>query len=191
MTLSTNIYILGPVDGPDLHAWVNENILRVKNPIVTEGHRDDYHYLHNAIGQGFDAIFELDWWDTPQLMTDGLTDKDDPDDVEYYTKKQEAIGAPYYAHIDFDTAYGYSKNGMGCTELHASWIVRLYREYFEPRGLEIAWQDEYSGKVWRNLSEEGMTDFLGGGDAAMNWFTSVVRPAITEEFGEENVTWPY
>jgi hypothetical protein len=207
MTLSTNIYILGKIDGPDLHSWVNKNLLKVTDPKVTSfaaGEQYFYgwdkdqtmpqmahnHGLHNVLGQGFDAIFELDWWDEPTTYDSWVTSDEDEDDedVKYAREKQEQIGSSYWAQINFDTAYGFNRDGMGCTELHASYIVRLYREYFEPRGIEIVWQDEYRGTLHRNLSEDGMREFLGAGDKAMDWFFNQVSPIIQAEVAAEGGT---
>jgi hypothetical protein len=177
MTLSTDIYILDPIPDPeDLWRWVNINLLKKDAQEVRTTRREGQ--IHNAPMQGLDAWFMLDWSEAPQRYDDDVDDSWDEEDAEWYRGKQEKIGSPYYGRINFDTSYGFNRDGMGCTELHALYIVRLYREYFEPRGINIAWQDEYRGDVWRNLSEEGMVKFLGAGDSAMEWFTDLVKPSL-------------
>lgn len=192
MTLSTDIYVLGKIDGHDLHRWIHVNLFNldpdhpvsykeeVEGQTYTSEWRGTYvareNELANAPGQGFPAWLILNWTDEAREFDNGVENIEElgEDDREWTLKVREAIGSPYFAHLNFDTAYGYRQDGMGCTELHASYIVRLYREYFEPRGIEIVWEDEYRGTYHRNLDSLGMKQFLGAGDEAMEWFANIV-----------------
>lgn len=200
MTLSTDIYILGKIDGHDLHRWIHANLfgLSPDHPVSFSEEVEGQEYenswrgryiarenqLSNSPGQGFPAWLIMEWTDDAREYDNGFSEEElkdtDDEDVQWTLETRRAIGSPYYAHLDFDTAYGYNRNGMGCTELHASYIVRLYREYFEPRGIDIIWQDEYRGTYHKNLSEEGMREFLGAGDEAMDWFYKKVVPMLDE-----------
>lgn len=202
MTLSTNIYVLGKIDGHDLHSWIHTNLFRLSpdypvdytettagQEYVSERSKKKYiareNQLSNSPGQGFPAWLIMEWTDDAREYDNGFSEEElkdtDDEDVQWTLETRRAIGSPYYARLNFDTAYGYNRNGMGCTELHASYIVLLYREYFEPRGIDIIWQDEYRGTYHKNLSEEGMRNFLGAGDQAMDWFYNKVSPIIQAE----------
>lgn len=201
MTLSTDIYVLGKIDGHHLHRWIHTNLfgLAPDHPVVFSEKVEGQEYvskwsgkksiaresqLSNTPGQGFPAWLIMEWTDEAREYDNGFTEEElnDPDNgqAEWVLETRKAIGSPYYAHLNFDTAYGYREGGMGCTELHASYIVRLYREYFEPRGIDIIWRDEYRGTYHKNLSEEGMREFLGAGDEAMDWFYNKVVPMLDE-----------
>lgn len=178
MTLSTNILVMAPVDVTDLHSWINTNLLNAPSAVFST----DPHGFRNQMGQGLDALLHVSHnngepWPLLEVPdTSGMSEEDAEDatwEIEYDNRKAGA-----YADIDFDTAYGYSKDGMGCTELHALYIVRLAREYFEPRNLSFKWRNEYSGEWYEGLDRDGMQKFLGSGDEAMNWFTNIAEPAI-------------
>lgn len=198
MTLSTDIYILGKIDGHHLHRWIHTNLFDLSpdhpvafsETVAGQEYETPWHgkyiarenQLSNAPGQGFPAWLIMEWTDEAREYDNGFTEEElnDPDDedVQWTLETRKALGSPYYAHLNFDTAYGYKRNGVGCTELHASYIVRLYREYFEPRGIDIIWRDEYRGTYHKNLSAEGLLEFLGAGDEATDWFYNRVSPAV-------------
>lgn len=181
MTLNTYIYIQGPIDGEDLHRWVCENLFQVPDYSKVrrsrkvkgqtyldwrnEPYTADLDEMNNEPSQGLPAWLFLSWSDTPM----------DKDEGEPYEPEGE-----YYALLSFDTAYSYHdpETGFGCTELHASYIIRLYDEYLKPRGIDLIWQDEYTGKLYKNLDPEGLQDFLGGGEAATDWFNNTLLPNL-------------
>jgi hypothetical protein len=203
MTLSTDIHILDKIEDPEgLHAWVNRELLKAENPIFTrkdlrkgepiyENHPDwgtvaqDQHELNNRLGQGLDAIFELTWYDEAIAPIDYFDlDSEDEEHNTYLLGQAEQIGAPIWGTINFDTAYSYHGDfGMGCTELHAQFIIRLIKEYFEPRGMRVVWENEYAGTYHHGLDADGFNRFLGSGDSAMDWFTNTVKPAIEKAVG--------
>lgn len=187
MTLSTYVAFTSPVDPRELHDWVNRELLGATDPRVEV----DETSIGNAPGQGFDAwaitkhnngkpivwLERVDvatatrpsWYDNDQEWFAALEDEE-----RWYSKYPSNT----YAYVDFDTAYGYRENGMNCTMLHASYIVRLFKEFAEPRGIDIYWRNEYTGEWYKNLDAAGLEDFLGGGDAAMEWFNTSVVPMM-------------
>lgn len=186
MTLDTTLVLHEWTDPIKLHTWFNANVLRVadKNPIIHQTATS----IGNALGQGFDAIFDIDWredhgpiiWFDPVEELKGMED--------YYAEYPDAMAetTEMYAKypsglikIDWDTSYGYTgPGGIGCTELHASFIIRLAKEYLEPRGITFAWQNEYSGEWHEGLT--GFEDFGQHGRDAAEWFSTVALPAITK-----------
>lgn len=175
MTLSTNVGFRGNVDAADLHRWVNENLLKAPDAhLKVEGPNKwtEWHQISNAPGQGFSAwvITTHNNGDLLVYLPEDTSDWDE-DDIAYHATYPTGMTAV----VDFDTTYGYTGPlGEGCTELHAMFIARLYHEYALPRGLEIVWQNEYSG-AW-NEGLEGFSDFFDGGDDARTWFKELVVP---------------
>lgn len=198
MTLNTMLVLHEWTDPVELHTWFNKHVLKVadRNPIITETATS----IGNDCGQGFDAIFDVRWREDhgPIVWFDvdaerSLNLRHVPD---IYPTEQDAIDeadetADLYADypsgvikINWDTAYGYSgPGGVGCTELHARFIIRLAKEYLEPRGITFAWQNEYSGEWHEGLT--GFEDFGQNGREADEWFRTVARPAIEAQIASE------
>lgn len=190
MTLSTYVGFIGDVDPAELHAWVNEHLLEAPHAIVDV--RDDG--IWNAPGQGFAAWAmthhnngePVVWWTPETEMPDywekyggrSAWEADQVRERAYYAKYPQDVTA----YVDFDTAYGYrGDNGETCDMLHALFIMRLMDEFAEPRGLKVVWQNEYTGEWFP--APEGLQKFLGNGDKAQEWFTSVVQPMLRSTFG--------
>ena len=202
MTLNTVGYIKGVIDWKDFHYWVNANLLKAPNADFTYKEAgltyDEWNGLQvaerssldNRGGQGFAAWFMLSWSNTP------CQDDDWEQDVvrEYYDSdeefedawsrslaRQHALG-DFYGEFSFDTAYGYKdENGLDCSGLHASYLVRIYREYLEPRGVDMVWMNEYTSERFTNL--DGLTTLLGSGEKAGDWFEHTVKPYLNNTLG--------
>lgn len=189
MTLST-LVVLHEWTGPiELHTWFNANVLGVadKNPII---HQTDTS-IRNELGQGFDAIFEVEWekdgaplvWydraeeeermarHVPSIYTAQEAADEVASMAAYYEKYPEGV-----IKIDWDTGYAFKDEHGGCSDLHARYIVRLAKEYLEPRGITFAWQNEYSGEWNEGLT--GFEEFGRAGADAGAWFANVALPAI-------------
>lgn len=132
-----------------------------------------------VIGQGLPGIVDVNY--NPDggdcLYTTYEYDDDD---------NETEILNPCAAELSWDTAYGYREGGLTCTELHASALIYLYQSL--PDGVTMRWQNEYSGKWWDGLDNDGLTDFLGGGDEAFAWFHNVVVPVMEAEAAVEGGT---
>lgn len=191
MTLNTRVVLHQWTDPVELHTWFNKEILKVadKNPIIIQTETS----IGNQLGQGFDAIFDVEWeadhsnivWFDyeealkinlnyiPRVYEDeAAAIKDAENDREYYKDWPQGV-----IQISWDTSYGYlGPHGDNCSELHAKFIVRLYKEYLEPRNITFHWQNEYTGEWHEGLT--GIEEFLGDGTSAADWFHNLVIPAI-------------
>jgi len=182
MTLSTNIRVVQKTDPAELHAWINKNLLKAPNAKFTEGGDPDAGSLNNDPGQGYSAWLSMRW-DSNGIPTARETYPEDYDATSTYGLDEPKNA---FLNINFDTAYGYHGDlGEGCTELHSRFVIDLAKEYFEPRGLDFYWQDEYSGKWYHGLDTQGFNAFLGSGEGAMDWFNNTVVPVITAEAAAE------
>lgn len=161
MTMSTSVYVRGPVNP--------ERLFRFVQSLLSESPQDDYHRLPgepyvrpdgstyapsdidngqwgNRIGQGLPALMHVTYG------------SDGPLTVEYYDcegdKCWHAEGepceadpmrqwGPFCAHVWMDTTYGYEEaNGAHCGDLHAYLV-----------GSIAAWLSEQPGEpgfVWQN-----------------------------------------
>ena len=98
---------------------------------------------------------------------------------------------PYFVVIDLDTPYGYTVNGMTATTYHASvivdvanWLGETHPNVLDPESSPFLWNNEYTSRWHRGLTAEAISQFLGSGDAALEWFTTVATPAIERRGGE-------
>lgn len=171
MTLNTVIGLRGKFDFDDVVNYANR-LIEAENPRCSDG-PSEYHdglwtYSNNP-GQGYSAwLFahrSLEGvGETKGVWTRNIYD-DDYDKV---------IGQEDYdvnIRLEFDTVYGYNDPRFGgCTELHA-YIILSLNEYVKKRGGSLIWQDEYNGNI--NEGSDGMEKFLGRGDEAMEWFSSI------------------
>jgi len=174
MTLSTNIYILDPVDPHEVFNFINENLLKVENPRTKEGPSewyDDKEVIHlvNEVGQGFDA-----WLMTQYRAGDKPLYAEDQYD-DYSSEGEEPdlhlVTPACYMSIDFDTAYGYQSPVGGCADLHSLYIVALH-DWLAEKGVRIKWQNEFTGEYFDGL--DGLEDFGHSGEDAREWFHSIL-----------------
>lgn len=197
MTLDTTVLLHEWTNPLELHSWFNREVLKVadRDPIIR---RDDTS-IRNALGQGFDAIFEVEWGknDGPYVWFDraereAAIAKHVPgiytaEEAATEIDEDEKFYAEYpngFIKINWDTAYGYrGEHGEGCSALHANFIVGLATEYLEPRGIGFHWQNEYSGEWNEGLT--GFEEFLGDGADAFKWFAGTALPAILASAAEE------
>lgn len=77
--------------------------------------------------------------------------------------------------VDFDTAYGYKHNGMGCGDLHAVLVAELGK-WLDARSVRWSWKNEYTGEV--HDSAEKLIELVSGGFEASAWFQTTALPAI-------------
>jgi hypothetical protein len=217
MTLNTRIAVLQPVPVKELFDWVNTNLLKAENPMTydEQEHAHDYaawkaagggkadlrqfqipiegaHWtMGNQMGQGFAAIFEIEYRpDGPLYAEDEYYYDEDrfPDLAEAkgwdaYPASQIPEGQrgrlahPAMAmQIVFDTGYSYQHEtmGFGCGTLHAIYI-NLIGSWLAERGVGYRWYNEFNG-TWNDAGTE--QNLIGGGDEAKAWFERVVKPAI-------------
>ena len=181
MTLSTNIYILDPVDPMEVFNFVNKYLLKVENPRFNHAPATSYQKdekgewnevedpeimdLSNNVGQGFDAWFISKYRKNGPLYTEDQID-DDEDYVEPYL-----MDPACFMKLDFDTAYGYSDKLGGCSQLHSRYIVALH-DWLATKGVRIKWQNEFTGEYHDGL--DGLDEFAGDGDKARDWFKSIL-----------------
>ena len=191
MTLDTRVLLHSWTDPVELHTWFNKEVLRVadREPIFLTTPTS----IRNQLGQGFDAIFDVDWNEDRKpydwLPYHGIsleaargwnvTEAEARADYERDVKRYSAWPTGVIM-ISWDTAYGYrGENGEGCSELHAKFITRLAAEFLAPRGIGFHWQNEFTGEWNEGLS--GLTEFAGDGIAARSWFRDSVLPAVLAE----------
>ena len=163
MTLNTNFYITTPGIDPNT-VW--NALLDMVEPENFPRSREDYTESGATPAWGPDGTFRrntkvgigLKAWCFMYYNTDGSAialDRDqtdderkaDPDDdyaYVYYVPKS-------YIRLDFDTAYGYHDEYGGCSDLHGRIVTHL-AEVVTSMGGEYAWQDEYTGEWFTDLS---------------------------------------
>lgn len=197
MTLSTHVYVTAPgVDAEELFAWCNTNLIKPdREPAVSRYNVGETPYswsntpvldahVGNVIGQGFDSMLLIDHRNGELIdpLADLLSGYDSEEEVDEYDRKHYAKVPKHYIDINFDTAYGASTSQhglMGCTELHALYIVKLA----EHLGAEnIVWTNEYEGTYHSGADKAALENFLGGGLEARSWFHNMVVPAIASQF---------
>lgn len=164
MTLNTKFYIT--TDGIDPHTVWNA-LLDMVEPADTLLDRNLYTEVSDAPSWGPKGAIRtntkvgigLNAWCFMWHNTDGSAitlDRDqtdderkaDPDDdyaYVYYVPKS-------YIRLAFDTAYGYrGPHDEGCSDLHGR-IVTYLAGIVTVLGGEYAWQDEYTGEWFTDLS---------------------------------------
>jgi hypothetical protein len=194
MTLHTRVAILDPVNVHELFEWGNRNLLKLGDRVpVTYDKQDsmidckawiaagrDYDKLDefsqtiedgkwtigNELGQGFDAIFDIDY------RTDGPLYPNDT----FYDSEEELENPACFAMMSFDTAYGYNDDGVGCGDLHARYIVQLWHHLAE-KDVRLRWYNEFDGE-WYDTLEDLDNRLTRSGHTAVDWFNNMVKPAI-------------
>lgn len=190
MTLSTNVYVLDPVDVPEMFRFCQELLTRYDEPDHrtpaqqkwNDEESSTYHdqedqtgvrRMANRIGQGLPAILDVTYRKGGPLRSTDIGHSEwceDDCDGEH--------ARPCFADVDFDTAYSSRFSFGGCSELHALLVSNL-GEWLDERGVRWEWRNEYTGDV--HGGEERYTALAGllnSGDEAMDWFRNVVVPAI-------------
>lgn len=181
MTLATYVLVHDPIDPEALFAEANR-LIGATDP---ETFRDDG-AIRNRPGQGYPALVWID------RNIDGTPVRSAEQVCSGHTDPEELWGCgkshlpEHHLSLSFDTGYGYrvEKNGrtIGCTELHALYIFEL-ADYFAkldpaPRW---GWINEYTGEYREGT--EGLGEFIGNGENAMDWFNNIAKPAIKRMLG--------
>lgn len=190
MTLSTDLYILDPVNPQEVFNFAAGLL----------GERPD--------GQPYEWDDGVDeWWgDSP----DGRRIAGKPDQgmpawlmVHYRTGGPIATAADEvvctddcdaadghcgharesWVTVNWDTAYGYSDDqGHNCTTLHAEYIVKV-GQWLAESGLRFRWENEYTGEVHDGADWKALAAFVGDGDQAQGWFQNVAVKVIASMGG--------
>lgn len=194
MTLSTNIYILDPVDPMEVFNFCNTHLLKAENPLVD--HKPDTNWdretktwiddpevmdLSNRVGQGFDAWLLTTYRKNGPLYIedqyDEYEDEDEEDGIHRYLTDPAC-----FMKLDFDTAYGYSVPGIGgCSDLHARYIIALH-DWLATKGVRIKWQNEFTGEYFDGL--DGLEEFSKAGTEARDWFKSILPGVLLHALAE-------
>lgn len=134
--------------------------------------------IENELGQGLPAWLMIGYRPGAPLRSAeqvAACDEDcDPDcDGSYHDRA-------CWLDVDFDTAYGYDHDGMGCGDLHAALVARLGR-WLDARGVRWEWRNEFSGEVHGGVDRyERLADLASGGFEATAWYQTAVLPAILD-----------
>lgn len=194
MTLSTNLYVLDPVDIPQLFRFCQELLTANDDRVPPQQPEDQVSVdkeswqgngirsLRNEIGQGLPAILDISYRPDGPLATEeqskACTDDCEPED-EYHHHPHAC-----FADIDFDTAYGYrDSQGRGCGDLHAV-LVSEVGKWLDERGVRWEWRNEYNGDVHGGEDRYArLIDLVSSGFEASAWFRTSVLPAIAAGLG--------
>lgn len=58
----------------------------------------------------------------------------------------------HFVRVNFDTGYSYkSSSGAGCSDFHA-WLIFQLAQWADDRGLEYAWENEFTGEWFTDRS---------------------------------------
>lgn len=195
MTLSTNVYVLDEVShlevflycqsllrdydsqgrGPDRQRWRDEQDQEYRNGRWAV-YPDSSWTIENELGQGLPAWLILGYRPGAPLRTAeqvAVCDEDCEPDCD-----RSRHDRPCWLDVDFDTAYGYDHDGMGCGDLHAVLVARL-GQWLDARGVRWEWRNEFSGEVHGGEDRyERLIDLASGGFEATAWYRSTVLPAI-------------
>jgi hypothetical protein len=145
MTLSTDVYIQGPVDLNALKYVVQAALAEFDEYGRTpdqQAWNDDSTELSPSwstkVGQGLPAWTYIHF---AHLAAEGAwVQPDDETDDGYFTPK-------HFARIDFDTAYGYrGENGETCSTLHVQLMTRVGK-WLDEQSVPWKWRDEFTGKI--------------------------------------------
>lgn len=142
MTLSTDVYIQGPVDLVQLKRVVSEALAafdehsRTPEQQLWEGENDTFrNSWSTTVGQGLPAWTFIHYGSDVEWRQ-----ADDVDDDGYFTPK-------HFASIDFDTAYSYQgPEGQTCSALHVQLMTRVGK-WLDEQDVPWQWRDEFTGKL--------------------------------------------
>jgi hypothetical protein len=207
MTLSTNLYVLDPVDVPELFRFVQGLLTKYddrpegerQTPEQQVSHDDESTWrgpgvrsLRNELGQGLPAILDITYRADGPLTTEeqGATCG------EYCEPGGSDDGSDYHDHptvcfadLDLDTAYGYrDSRGWGCGDLHAAMLAEI-GQWLDERKIRWSWRNEFTGEVHGDDDRYPQLVELGrGGAEASDWFRGMVLPAILGHAVQEKLT---
>ncbi len=194
MTLSTNIYVLDPVDVKEMFHFCQGLLTRYDEPLHrppaeqrwrdrpsqrwngTEWVEDpDLRSISNEIGQVLPGILDIDYRASGPLR-EAQTECDEGCDPDDCSGRYHARAC--FADVDFDTAYSSKFSFGGCSQLHALLVSNL-GQWLDGRGVRWEWRTEYTGEVFGGDERyTSLTTLLDSGVKAMEWFNDVVLPAI-------------
>lgn len=157
MTLCTNILLRTEHSQREVYDRMNQLLGAPEKPVGWEK-------MSNAPGQGFAA-----WLITAGPSSPGEHDDDCEPECAYW----RCVHPGWDVLVNLDTGYAYRDSYGGCSILHARLIVDLYH-WIVATGGSLTWINEFSGVMNEGLS--GIEEFLGNGDEAQEWFSSLVLP---------------
>ena len=185
MTLSTEIYVLEPVDVRELFAEC-QRLLAAADEIPDRPQKSkeggswrgdgSARLLENLVGQGLPAWLMVHYREDGPLVTAEQAAEHDEDCSEECTGKYH--DQPCHLLIDIDTAYSYRSARGGCGDLHA-WYIAELSKWLAARNVPFRWQNEFTGDVYDGLA--GLDTLASGGRAAGNWFANEVLPMIAAQ----------
>lgn len=193
MTLSTNIYVLDPVDVLELFRFAQGLLAKYDDRSGwSDSGRQEWtdqdrcsiwgepgtRTIANRIGQGLPAILEIAYRPEAPLRTAEQAaacsaDCDDPCDGDHYRRA-------CWADIDLDTAYGYRDiRSWGCGDLHAVLVAEI-GNWLDERGVRWEWRNEFTGETHGGEDRyERLIDLASSGFEASAWMRTSVLPAIS------------
>ncbi|AMS02723.1 hypothetical protein BJD55_gp043 [Gordonia phage Yvonnetastic] len=177
MTLSTNIRALDPID-PNLAFMHVAKLIgadegfrwKIRTPEDSRFDWDTDYSIAAEPGQGLCAwlIVRHNKGQLIDLEDEYYTtDKDDPRLLVPADIREVSYTPAGYVNVDIDTAYGYGRDYEGvdwphepgrelgygnCGDLHA-WIVREYTKWLDYHSVRWAWQNEFTGEWFEDLSQ--------------------------------------
>lgn len=189
MTLNTDVYVLDEVDPMEVFRFCQGLLAKFDDqhrPTSEQRFRQNANSINNEGMQGLPAWLCLDHGAGKPLRTaeEAAAHAEDcnlPGNPYYEADSEDCDGAGYshrpacWLELDFDTAYGYSVNGMGCGDLHAVLVGEL-GEWLTGRGVRWLWQNEFTGEIHDDPKK--LVELVSGGFEATAWFTTSVLPAI-------------
>jgi hypothetical protein len=142
MTLSTDVYIQGPVDLNALKYVVQATLAefdeygRTPDQQLWEGESDTFrNSWSTTLGQGLPARTfihygsDVVWRQLDDVEEDGF------------------VTPAHFASIDFDTAYGYrGPEGQTCSALHVQLMTRVGK-WLDEQSVPWKWRDEFTGEI--------------------------------------------
>lgn len=155
MTLSTDVYIQGPVDLHALKYVVQAALAEFDEAGRTpdeQAWNDDSAELSPSwstkVGQGLPAWTYIHF---AHLAAEGAwaqPNDEYADDSDYDEDGEPALQTPkHFARIDFDTAYGYrGENGETCSTLHVQ-LMTWVGKWLDEQSVPWQWRDEFTGEI--------------------------------------------
>lgn len=204
MTLSTNVYVLDQIDAHEVFRFCQGLIAQYDDHRRAPGdqqwtERQDQNYadgtwavrpgnpwsIDNLPGQDLPAWLLLAHGGGSPLRTAEQAAEHDedicniPSSYCYDDTEPLCDGSSHrpacWLKVDFDTAYGYSANGMGCGDLHAALVAGL-GQWLTSQGVRWLWQNEFTGEI--HDDPRRLIDLCRGGFEAAQWYRTTALPMI-------------